>query len=131
MSVSSTSRWLVLALSVASLTACGPEGDEGADEGGCCPPAVSVVVLDGSTGEPAAQGLVVCEGYGACTTGATGMQACGFGVNSGLYSLEVSAPGFDAQTLEVEVDDYGAFDEFGCYCAYAPRVITVSLVPSD
>lgn len=131
MSVSSTPRWLGLALSVAFVTACAPEQDEGADEGDCCPPAVSVVVLDGSTGEPAAQGLVVCEGYGACSTGATGMQPCGFGVNSGFYSLEVSAPGFDAQTLQVEVDDYGAFDEFGCYCAYAPREITVSLVPSD
>ena len=123
---------LVLALlAVSCVFACVEErdpNDTSSENGDICQclSAVSLTVVDIETGDRVPNATADPDSGPSCNTGPTGMDPCELGDGEGPYTIEVSAPGYQTQIIDVYVS---STDIPGCPCTHAQLLVNVELLP--
>ena len=115
---------LVLVLAVGAVPlGCMPGEDCGACPGG----AITLLVRDAST-TMGVEGVVVIDEYGEVECDyAAEVTTCDVGGRVGTNELEITAPGYQTQTLSVELDS--PYPEKGCACLETGMTRDVTLEP--
>jgi len=123
---------LVLALlAVSSVFACVEErdpNDTSSENGDICQclSAIFLTVVDIETGDRVPNATADPDNGPSCNTGPTGMDSCELGDSEGPYTIEISAPGYQTQIINVYV---GSTDIPGCPCSHARELVNVELLP--